>query len=109
MHLPTALGLALATISTTLTGVAYLREHAAAAALPALSLRRPLQSLELLLTDRLWLLGFAMESGGFVCFAAALALAPLACRALRPGGADVLAYASAKLHRRRPGPRRSRG
>ena len=71
MHLPTALGLALATISATLTNVAYLREHDAAAALPALSLRRPLQSLRLLLTDRSWVLGFAMESGGFACYAAA--------------------------------------
>jgi len=110
MHLPTALGLALATISTTLTGVAYLREHDAAAALPALSLRRPLQSLRLLLTDRSWVLGFAMESGGFVCFAAALALAPLAVvQSIEAGGIGVLAYASARLHRRRLRPRQSSG
>jgi drug/metabolite transporter (DMT)-like permease len=110
MHLHIALGLALAAISTTLTNVAYLREHDAAAALPALSLRRPLQSLHLLVTDRSWILGFAMESGGFVCFAAALTLAPLAVvQSIEAGGIGVLAYASAKLHRRRLAPRQSSG
>ena len=68
----------LAAVSTTLTNVAYVREHDAAASLPALSLRRPVHSLHLLLTDRTWMLGFAMESSGFASYAAALALAPLA-------------------------------
>jgi hypothetical protein len=53
-----------------------LREHDAIAALPLLSLRRPLRSLRLLVSDRTWLLGFATESTGFVSYAAALALAP---------------------------------
>ena len=61
----TAIALVLALASTTLTNVAYLREHDAAAALPALSLRRPLHAVETLLTDRGWLLGFALESTGF--------------------------------------------
>jgi hypothetical protein len=43
-----AFGLSLAAISTTLTNLGYLREQVAAAALPALSLRRPPQSLRLL-------------------------------------------------------------
>ena len=61
-----------------LINLAYLREHDAAAALPMLSLRRPLQSARALLTDRSWLVGFAMESTGFALYVAALALASLA-------------------------------
>jgi hypothetical protein len=110
VHLRVALGLALAAISTTLTNLAYLREHAAAAALPALSLRRPVQSVALLLADRGWVLGFAMESAGFATYAAALALAPLAVvQSIGAGGIGVLAYASAKVRRRRLGRRQSSG
>src|SRR5437763_6232075 len=78
MNVGTAIGLALAVASTTLTNLAYSREHDAAAALPTLSMRRPLHSLHVLLTDRSWMLGFGLESGGFALYAAALALAPLA-------------------------------
>jgi hypothetical protein len=59
MSVSTAIAFAFALLSTTLASLAYLREHDAAAALPALTLRHPLQSLRLLLTDRAWLLGLA--------------------------------------------------
>jgi hypothetical protein len=99
-----ALGLVLAAISTTLTNLAYSREHDAAAGLPALSLRRPLHSLRLLIDDHSWLMGFAMESTGFASYAAALALAPLAVvQSIGAGGLGVLAYASAKVSGRRLG------
>lgn len=102
MHLDVAIGLALAAISTTLTNVAYLREHDAAAALPSLSLRRPLRSLRLLLGDRSWRLGFAMESSGFASYVAALALAPLAVvQSIGAGGIGVLAFVSARVKGRR--------
>ena len=102
VHLGVAIGLILAAVSATLTNIAYLREHDAAASLPALSLRRPLHSLQLLLTDRSWMLGFAMESGGFVSYAAALALAPLAVvQSVGAGGIGVLAYVSSRISRRR--------
>jgi hypothetical protein len=102
VHLGEVLGLVLAAASTTLTNLAYSREHDAAAALPALSLRRPLQSLLLLLKDRSWVHGFAMESCGFASYAAALALAPLAVvQSVGAGGIGVLAYASARVSRRR--------
>jgi hypothetical protein len=92
----------LALVSTTLTNIAYLREHDAAAELPVLSLRRPVQSARILLSDRSWLLGFAMESGGFLLYAAALALASLALvQSVAAGGIGVLAYVSAHLARRR--------
>jgi hypothetical protein len=106
VHPGVAIGLVLAAISTTLTNVAYLREHDAAASLPCLSLRRPVHSLRLLLTDRSWMLGFAMESGGFASYAAALALAPLALvQSIGAGGIGVLAYVSARVSGRRLRPR----
>ena len=95
-------GLLLAFASAVLTNIAYLRQHDAAAALPVLSMRRPLQSVRLLLGDRSWLLGFAMESGGFLLYAAALVLAPLSLvQAILAGGIGVLAFASARMARRR--------
>jgi hypothetical protein len=98
MSLDTAIAFALALGSTTLASLAYLREHDAAAALPALTLRHPLQSLRLLLTDRGWLLGFAMEGGGFALYAAALALAPLALvQSIAAGGIGLLAFLSIRL------------
>jgi drug/metabolite transporter (DMT)-like permease len=106
----TAIALALATASTTLTNVAYLREHDAAAALPCLSMRRPLQSLRLLVSNRSWLTGFAMESSGFVLYAAALALASLALvQSIGAGGIGVLGYVSARASGRRLGARHVAG
>jgi hypothetical protein len=98
----TAIALALALLSTTLTNIAYLREHDAAAELPVLSLRRPLHSAHLLLSDRSWMLGFAMETGGFLLYAAALALASLALvQSVVAGGIGVLAFVSARTGHRR--------
>jgi hypothetical protein len=97
-----AIALLLALAETTLTNVAYLREHDAAAALPALSLRRPLHSVQVLLTDRSWLAGFALESGGFALYVSALALAPLTLvQSISAGGIGILAFASARMRKRR--------
>ena len=110
MSIRTAIALALAAISTTLTNVAYLREHDAAASLPCLSMRRPLHSLRLLLTNRSWLTGFAMESGGFLLYAGALALASLALvQSIAAGGIGVLAFVSARMSGHRLGGRRIAG
>jgi hypothetical protein len=98
VKLETAVALGLAAASTTLTNLAYLREHDAAAALPSLSMRRPLHSLKLLLSDRSWIVGFAMEGGGFALYAAALALASLAVvQSIAAGGIGVLGFVSARL------------
>lgn len=98
----TAIALPLALVSTTLTNIAYLREHDAAAELPVLSLRRPFHSARLLLSDRSWLLGFGLETVGFVLYAAALALASLALvQSVTAGGIGVLAWASARVAHRR--------
>jgi hypothetical protein len=110
MSLQTVIALILALASTTLTNIAYLREHDAAAALPVLSMRRPFQSLRLLLSDRSWLLGFAMESAGFLLYAAALSLASLALvQTIGAGGIGVLAYLSARLSGRHLGRRELSG
>src|SRR6266536_6309954 len=84
-----------------ITNLAYLREHDAAAALPVLSMRRPVHAVQLLLGDRSWLLGFAMESTGFLLYAAALALASLSLvQSINAGGIGILAYVSAQMSRR---------
>lgn len=77
---------------------AWLREHEAASALPPLSVRRPRRSLAMLLRSRGWMTGFAAESGGFLCFVGALALAPLALvQSLAAGGIAILAFLSSRL------------
>ena len=104
MNSSTVIAIVLEVGSTTLTNLAYLREHDAAAALPVLSMRRPLQSARILLHDRSWLLGFAMESGGFLLYAAALGLASLALvQSIGAGGIGVLAYVTARITGRRLG------
>jgi hypothetical protein len=106
----TAIALVLALASTVLINLAYLREHDAAAALPVLTLRRPLHSARALLTDRSWLLGFAMETAGFLLYVAALRLASLALvQSISAGGIGLLAYVSARVTRRRLRPREQRG
>ena len=102
MNTSTAVALVLALASTVLINLAYLREHDAAAALPVLSLRRPLHSARTLLSDRSWLLGFAMESAGFLLYVAALALASLALvQSVAAGGIGLLAFVSARVTGRR--------
>src|SRR5262249_35717558 len=104
MSADTALALLLALAPTTLPNLAYRREHDAAAALPALSLRRPLHSAHALLTDRSWLMGFALEGAGFALYVAALALAPLSLvQSVAAGGIGILALASPPPTRRRLG------
>jgi hypothetical protein len=106
MSAGTVIAFVLALASTTLTSLAYLREHDAAASMPALSMRRPLHSAALLLADRGWLLGFVMESNGFLLYAAALALAPLALvQSIVAGGIGLLAYFSTRLGGGQLGPR----
>src|SRR5205085_6021132 len=98
MSASTIVALVLAAVSTTLTNLAYLREHDAAAELPVLCMRRPLHSVRILLEDRSWMLGFAMETVGFLLYAAALALASLALvQSIAAGGIGVLAVVSARI------------
>jgi hypothetical protein len=94
-------GLVLALASAVVINLAYLRQHDAAAGLPALSVRHPVHSIGLLFGNRAWLLGFGMESGGFLLYVAALALAPLSLvQSIAAGGIGVLAFASARMAKR---------
>lgn len=94
-------GLVLAFASAVVINLAYLREHAAASALPALSVRHPVYSARLLLGNRPWLIGWAMESGGFLIYVAALALAPLSLvQSISAGGIGVLAFVAARRAKR---------
>lgn len=102
MSLGTSIALLLAAVSTTLINLAFLREHNAVASLPPLSPRHPVRSMRLLLASRRWLAGFAMETTGFLLYATALALAPLALvQSIAAGGIGVLAYVSARMRRHR--------
>src|ERR1700730_12841737 len=105
-----AVALVLVLGSTGLVNLAYLREHAAASAMPPLSLRRPIISLRTLMGDRRWVSGFAMETGGFALYVAALALAPLALvQTVGAGGIGLLALGSARMSGRTLSVRESRG
>ncbi len=98
----TAAALALAIVWTTLTNIAYQRQHDAAAEMPALAMRRPITSLRLLLGDRPWVIGFALEGLGFACYAGAVALGSLALvQSIGAGGIGVLAWLSARVSGRR--------
>ena len=98
MSAQTAVAVALALASTTLTNVAYLREHDAVAALPEFSPRRPVQAVRVVITNRDWLRGFALESTGFTLYVVALALAPLTLvQSLAAGGIGILAFVSARV------------
>ena len=92
-------GLALAFISALVTNTAYSLEHDAAASMPPLSPRLPLQSARSLVRDRRWMLAFAAESAGWLIYVAALRLAPLALvQAVVASGVAVLAFATARGH-----------
>jgi hypothetical protein len=98
----TAIAIVLAIAWTTLTNIAYQRQHDAAAALPSLSMRRPIESLRKLIGDRTWLLGFALETGGFAFYASAVGLGSLALvQTIGAGGIGVLAWLSARVTGRR--------
>lgn len=93
------IGLALGFVSAILANIAYSLEHDAAAALPSLSPRHPLQSARVLLSARRWLIAFAAETAGWLLYVVALRLAPLALvQAIGASGVGVLAFATARGH-----------
>ena len=93
------LGLVFAFASALVTNMAYSLEHDAAAALPPLSPRRPLQSVKMLLGNRQWLTAFGAETAGWLMYLTALLLAPLALvQSVVASGVAVLAFATARGH-----------
>src|SRR5439155_11912750 len=69
------IGLGLSFVSALVVNWAYTREHAAASTLPPLSPRHPLAAARLLLRARMWLVGFASETAGWIVYVVSLALA----------------------------------
>jgi drug/metabolite transporter (DMT)-like permease len=87
-----ALALVLTIISACALDLGYLWQYDVASEVPPLSIRRPVASMRSLLTAKRWLLGGALQVGGFVLYVVALALAPLALvQAAAAGGIGILA------------------
>jgi len=93
-----ALGLVLAVAAAVAINGGYALQHARAAQLPALSLRRPVRALGALARDRRWLTGFLGGIGGWVLYVVALRIAPLSLvQAASAGGIGVLALGGGRL------------
>ena len=93
-----ALALVLTIISACGLNLGYVFQHDVAASVPALSLRRPIASLRSLLREPRWLIGFAIQAGGFVLYVVALALAPLSLvQATAAGGIGILAIIVSRI------------
>lgn len=93
-----ALALVLTIVSACALNLGYLLQHAVAARLPPLSLRRPIASVRSLLVEPRWLIGSGIEAGGFVLYVVALALAPLALvQAAAAGGIGILAVMVSRI------------
>ena len=91
------IGLALSLVSAVTVNWAYTREHTAANALPPVSARRPLASARALVASRPWLVGFALETAGWLVYLAALRLAPLALvQTVGAAGIAVLALVQSR-------------
>src|SRR5215468_5815953 len=98
-RVPVEIGLGLAFVAAVVTNLAYSLEHDAAAALPRLSPRRPLRTVDFLIHDRRWMKAFAAETTGWLMYVAALRLAPLALvQGVTASGVAVLAFATARCH-----------
>ena len=101
-------GLALSFLSAIAINWSYSTQHDAVAAMPELSLRRPVETVRSLLRNTAWLVSFGVESVGWLLYLAALRLSPLSLvQGVGASGIVALAVFSADGH---PGrlPRRER-
>ena len=95
-----ALALLITLVSACMLNVGYLLEHSVASKAPPLSLRHPVASVNSLVGNRRWLLGFGSEGAGWLLYVAALALAPLSLvQATAAGGVGILAVMVARVTR----------
>lgn len=98
-----ALGLACGLGSALALNWGYVVQHGAAAALPPLTVRRPVASLRVLFAHRRWLAGFFVGIGGWALYVAGLRVAPLSLvQAVSAGGIGVLALLAWRLAGVRP-------
>jgi hypothetical protein len=94
-----AAGLILSFLSAIAINWSYSTQHDAVAVMPELSLRRPMETVRALLRSRAWLVGFGVESGGWILYLGALRLSPLSLvQGVGASGIAALAVFSAKGH-----------
>ncbi len=87
-----AAGLILALAAAGALNVGFFVQHGAANTMHALTLRRPVRSVRLLVTNQQWMLGYAAGWIGWGLYIVALSLAPLSLvQAVSAGGVGVLA------------------
>lgn len=95
-------GLVLSFLSAIAINWSYSTQHDAVAAMPELSLRRPMDAIRSLLRSRAWLASFGIESAGWLLYLGALRLSPLSLvQGVGASGIVALAIFSAKGHPRR--------
>jgi hypothetical protein len=93
-----AAGLVLALLAAMALNVGYFVQHGAANTVDSLSLRHPLASTRLLVTNRQWMLGYGAGWIGWGLYIAALSLAPLSLvQAVSAGGVGILAILAHRL------------
>ena len=103
-------GLFLAIASACALNWGFFVQHAVAAELPPLSVRRPVRSLRGLFGSGRWLLGYAVGIGGWGLYIVALSLAPLSIvQAASGGGIGVLAFLVFRARRETPSRREAAG
>jgi len=91
-------GLALALVAALVLNIGFFVQHGATNTMLSLSLRHPLRSVRLLVTNRQWMLGYATGWVGWGIYIAALSLAPLSLvQAVAAGGVGVLAFLAHRL------------
>ena len=92
-----AVGLVLALVAAVAINWSYSWQHDVVVVLPDLSFRRPLRFLSAIFGSRVWLVSFALQGFGWVCYLAALRLSPLSLvQGVGASGIAVLAFASAR-------------
>jgi hypothetical protein len=95
-------GLVLSFLSAIAINWSYSTQHDAVAAMPELSVRRPVEAVRLLLHNTAWLISFGVESAGWILYLGALRLAPLSLvQGVGAAGIAALAVFSAHGHPRR--------
>jgi uncharacterized membrane protein len=91
-------GLLLALGAALALNVGFFVQHGATHTMLSLSLRHPVRSVRMLVTNRQWMWGYATGWAGWGLYIAALSLAPLSLvQAVAAGGVGVLAFLAHQL------------
>jgi len=92
-------GLVLSFLAAVAINWSYAAQHEAVSGMPELSVRRPVETVRLLLHSKAWLISFGVESTGWILYLGALRLAPLSLvQGVGAAGIAALAVFSAHGH-----------